>query len=61
MSEKKEQKMPSKGQARDDRLKAALKSNLAKRKAQAKARNETKNKNEGQLRWIQSWSVAEVR
>ena len=39
MSEKKEQKVPSKDQARDDRLKAALKSNMAKRKVQAKARN----------------------
>jgi hypothetical protein len=39
MSEKKEQTVPSKDQARDDRLKAALKSNMAKRKAQAKARN----------------------
>ena len=42
MSEKKEQKMPFKDQARDDRLKAALKSNLAKRKAQAKVRNKKK-------------------
>jgi hypothetical protein len=57
MSEKKEQKVPSKDQARDDRLKAALKSNMAKRKAQAKARN----KNKGQLRWIRLWSVAAER
>ena len=42
MSEKKEQKVPSKDQARDDRLKAALKSNMTKRKAQAKARNKNK-------------------
>jgi hypothetical protein len=39
MSEKKEQTVPSKDKARDGRLKAALKSNMAKRKAQAKARN----------------------
>jgi len=42
MSEKKEQKVPSKDQARDDRLKAAMKSNMTKRKAQAKARNKNK-------------------
>ena len=33
---------PSKGpQAREDRLKAALKANMAKRKSQARARTET--------------------
>jgi len=33
----------NKGNSRDDRLKAALKSNMAKRKAQAKARTAVKN------------------
>jgi len=39
MSEKKAQKTPAKELDRDARLKAALKANMAKRKAQKKARN----------------------
>jgi len=40
MSDKKRQQPPSKELDRDARLKAALKANMAKRKAQAKARKE---------------------
>ena len=39
MSEKKTQETPAKELDRDARLKAALKANMAKRKAQKKARN----------------------
>jgi len=42
MSRKPVQKAPAKaGQSREDRLKTALKANMARRKAQAKARAQT--------------------
>jgi hypothetical protein len=37
---------PAEGMTREDRLKAALKANMARRKAQAKARTGADNKNE---------------
>jgi hypothetical protein len=37
---------PAERKTRDDRLKAALKANMARRKAQAKARSGADNKNE---------------
>lgn len=46
MSEKREPEKDKTPPARKDRLKSALKANMAKRKAQARARQD--NKNEGQ-------------
>jgi len=41
-------KLPKKPASREDRLKAALKANMARRKAQARARSAADDKNEGQ-------------
>ena len=43
MSRKPNSKRPKADETRDDRLKAALKANLQRRKAQATARNANKN------------------
>jgi hypothetical protein len=41
-------KQPKKPTSREDRLKAALKANMGRRKAQARARSAADQKNEGQ-------------
>jgi hypothetical protein len=47
MSDKSKQSKPDKtAETREDRLKAALKANMAKRKAQTRARNATPDKKE---------------
>ncbi|WP_166417462.1 hypothetical protein [Cochlodiniinecator piscidefendens] len=40
-TQKRTEKKAPKGQSRDDRLKASLKANMGKRKAQARARNDS--------------------
>ena len=43
--EQKSDKIPKRPQSREDRLKAALKANMGKRKAQARARQGTESDN----------------
>lgn len=47
MAEKKTPKNDGSGASREDRLKAALKANMARRKAQAKARAEKQDRDTG--------------